>query len=195
MIVVGLTGGVGSGKTTIAKQFNALGIPVYIADDEAKKLMHTSKIIKRKLFQLFGENAYVNGELNKPFIAKVIFNDKRYLELMNAIVHPKVAKHFSRWLTKQKSPYVIKESAILFESGSYKQCDLIILVTAPKALKIKRLLQRDNTTKDKIKAIMNNQLPDAETKKRSDYIIVNDTLENAKVQVDKIHSQIVKILQ
>lgn len=195
MIIVGLTGGIGSGKTTVAKQFRAHGIPVYIADDEAKKLVNRSKVIKRKLIALFGENAYIDDELNRPFISKAIFNNKPYLEQMNAIVHPKVARHFMRWLTKQKSPYVIKESAILFESGSYKQCNLIILVTAPKEIRVKRLLLRDNTTKDKIKAIMDNQLPDKELIERSDFIILNDTIISAKNQVDKVHAQILKKLQ
>jgi len=195
MIIVGLTGGVGSGKTTVAKEFNALGIPVYIADDEAKKLMNRSKVIKRKLLALFGENAYNNGELNRPFIAKTIFNNKLCLEQMNAIVHPKVAKHFSKWVAKQNAPYVLKESAILFESDGYKQCDLIILVTVPKKIRVKRLLLRDNTTKDKIMAIMDNQLPDTELIERSDFIIVNDTIKGTKSQVDKVHTQILKKLQ
>ena len=195
MIVVGLTGGIGSGKTTVARQFNALGTPVYIADVEAKKLMSISKTIKRKLTLLFGEEAYVNGELNKPFIAETIFNDKTYLDKMNTIVHPKVAQHFYKWLLKQKAPYVLKESAILFEGNSYKQCDLIILVTAPKSLRIKRLLQRDNTTKAKIQAIMDNQWSDEDKMKDPHYVIVNDTLVNVQRQVLDTHEKILKKLQ
>ena len=192
MIIVGLTGGIGSGKTTVAKAFNRLGVPVYIADDEAKKLMHRSKIIKRKLTTLFGEKAYVNGELNKPVIANIIFNDKTYLQKMNAIVHPKVSRHFEKWVLKQKAPYVIKEVAILFEKGGDKTCDYVITVVADKTLRIKRLLERDNTSKEKIEAIMKNQWTDEEKIKKSDFVIDNTNLENTKEQVLKIHNKILK---
>ncbi len=195
MIVVGLTGGIGSGKTTVAKLFKQFGVPVYIADEEAKKLMRKSKIIKRKLIQLFGVNAYIKEELNKPFIANIIFNDKSYLQKMNAIVHPRVAKHFDKWVQKQDTPYVIKEVAILFENDGYKQCDFIITVTAPKDIRIERLLQRDNTTKAKIKAIMNNQWTDDEKVKRSHFVIENVSLENTKKQVLEVHNKILKSLQ
>ena len=190
MIIVGLTGGIGSGKTTVAKAFKALGIPVYIADEEAKKLMRKSKIIKRKLIQLFGDKAYVDGELNKPFIANIIFNDKAYLLKMNAIVHPRVAKHFKKWVLKQDAPYVIKEVAILFENGGHKDCDYVITVTAPKALRIERLLERDNTSKENIEAIMKNQWSDAEKIALSDFVIDNRSLQKTKEQVLHIHQEI-----
>ncbi len=192
MIVVGLTGGIGSGKTTVAKEFAALGIPTYIADEEAKKLMITSKTLKRKLIELFGEEAYLDGKLNKPFIAGIIFNDKTYLERMNAIVHPQIASHFKKWKQKQHAPYVIKEAAILFENGSYKKVDIIITVTAPKELKIKRLLKRDDTTEEKIESIMKNQWSDDEKIKQSQYVINNVELAKTKQEVLKIHRQILK---
>jgi len=192
MIVVGLTGGIGSGKTTVAEQFKALGVPVYIADEEAKKLMKRSKIIKRKLIHLFGDEAYIDGELNKPFIANIIFNDKTYLEKMNAIIHPRVNKHFQKWASKQEAIYVIKEVAILFENDGYKACDYVITVTAPKGLKIKRLLKRDNTTRSKIEAIMNNQWTDEEKVKRSDFVIENIELENTKNQILRINNQLLE---
>lgn len=192
MKIVGLTGGIGSGKTTVAKEFMALGIPIYIADEEAKNLMRKSKIIKRKLIQLFGDKSYVNNELNKPFIADIIFNDNSYLEKMNAIIHPRVAKHFNKWVLKQKSPYVIKEVAILFENGGNKQCDYIITVIAPIDLRFRRLLKRDQTTKRKIKAIMKNQWRDEDKVKLSDYVIDNTSLEKAKNQVLKVHRSILK---
>ncbi|ULC60645.1 dephospho-CoA kinase [Flaviramulus sp. BrNp1-15] len=192
MIIVGLTGGIGSGKTTVAKQFMELGIPVYIADEEAKNLMHRSKIIKRKLNQLFGDKAYIDGKLNKPFIADIIFNDKSFLQKMNAIVHPRVAKHFKKWALKQDAPYVIKEVAILFENGGDKACDYVITVTAKKAVRIKRLLERDNTSKEKIEAIMKNQWSDEEKIKKSDFVIENTTLKSIEKQVLKIHNQILK---
>ena len=187
MTIIGLTGGIGSGKTTVAKVFKSLGVPVYIADEEAKKLMRKSKVIKRKLLQLFGEHAYVDGMLNKAFIAKIIFNDKGYLEKMNAIIHPKVAKHFDKWLLKQDAPYVIKEVAILFENDGYKSCDFVITVTAPEPLKIERLLKRDATTLEKIEAIMKNQWSDAEKVKLSDYVIENIDLKDTISQVENLH--------
>lgn len=194
MIVVGLTGGIGSGKTTVAKQFELLGIPVYIADEEAKKLMNRSKIIKRKLIALFGNEAYIDNQLNKAFIADIIFKNKEYLQKMNAIIHPRVAKHFNNWLQKQSAPYVIKEAAILFEHGGYKFCDYIITVTAPKNLRLNRLLKRNNTTKDKIEAIMKNQWTDTQKVKLSQFVISNEDLENTKKQVVKVHNQLLKTL-
>ncbi|WP_339894356.1 dephospho-CoA kinase [uncultured Algibacter sp.] len=193
MIIVGLTGGIGSGKTTVAKQFSEMGIPVYIADEEAKGLMRRSKIIKRKLIKLFGDEAYIDDELNKPFLANIIFNDKRYLQKMNAIVHPKVARHFQKWVIKQDTPYVIKEVAILFENGGHKACDFVITVTAPIETRIKRLLKRDNTSKEKIEAIMKNQWTDKEKVKHSHFVIENIELENTKKQVVKIHKEILKM--
>lgn len=192
MIIVGLTGGIGSGKTTVAKQFSEIGIPVYIADEEAKGLMLRSKIIKRKLIKLFGNEAYVGNELNKSFLANIIFNDKAYLQKMNAIVHPKVARHFEKWVLKQEAPYVIKEVAILFENGGHKACDFVITVTAPIETRIKRLLKRDNTSKGKIEAIMKNQWTDEEKVKHSHFVIENIELENTKKQVVKIHKEILK---
>ena len=190
MIIVGLTGGIGSGKTTVAKAFSKLGIPVYIADDEAKKIIQRSKIIKRKIVQLFGKEAYVDGKLNRLFIASVIFNDKMYLQKMNAIVHPKVAAHFKKWVLKQDAPYVIKEVAILFENGGDKSCNYIITVTAPKNVRIKRILQRDDTSKEKIEAIMKNQWSDDKKIMHSHFVIENTKLTNTINNVLKIHNNI-----
>lgn len=190
MIIVGLTGGIGSGKTTVAKQFSELGVPIYIADDEAKNLMNRSKVIKRKLIKLFGDKAYIDGELNRPFIANIIFNNKTYLEKMNAIVHPKVARHFEKWMQKQDASYVIKEVAILFENGGHKTCNYIITVVAPIETRIKRLLKRDHTSKEKIEAIMNNQWTDEEKIKHSHFVIENIELDNTKKQVNIIHKKL-----
>lgn len=192
MITVGLTGGIGSGKTTVAKAFEALGIPIYIADDEAKSLMNTSKVIKRKLIALFGEVAYKDNKLNRPYLAKAIFNDKALLEKMNAIVHPKVGKHFIKWKNKQTAPYVIKEAAILFENGSYKNYDYIITVTAPEKTRIERVLKRDNASVDKVKAIIANQWEDEEKVKLSDFVIVNTNLETTKKEVLNTHTKLLK---
>ncbi|UAB75383.1 MULTISPECIES: dephospho-CoA kinase [unclassified Mesoflavibacter] len=193
--LVGLTGGIGSGKTTIANFFKELGVPIYIADTEAKALMNRSKVIKRKLIALFGDNAYQNGKLNRDFLSKQIFNNKDLLQKMNAIVHPKVASHFKRWVKKQEAPYVISEAAILFENGSYKKYDYIITVTAPEEVRLKRVMSRDSASKEKVKSVMNNQWKDEEKIKLSDYVIQNINLEEAKAQVLQIHQNLLQKLQ
>jgi dephospho-CoA kinase len=194
MKVIGLTGGIGSGKTTVSNMFKDLGVPVYIADIEAKNLMNSSAVIKRKLIDLFGDIAYQNNELNRAYISSKIFNDKVYLEKMNAIIHPKVAEHFKHWLQKQTSLYVIKEAAIIFEHNTQSQYDAIITVIADKDDRINRILKRDNTTKDKILSIMKHQLSDEEKVKMSNFIILNDNLEHTKEQVLKTHNSILKTL-
>jgi dephospho-CoA kinase len=195
MTVVGLTGGIGSGKTTVAKAFEALQIPVYIADIEAKQLMQSSTEIREQLLELLGEAAYVEGRLNRAYIAGIIFKDKAYLEKINAIVHPQVAAHFENWAAQQNSPYVIKEVAILFENGGHKHCDFVITVTAPKAARIARVLKRDETTKARVEAIMNNQWEDAKKIEQSHFVIHNTTLEGLPSQVKRIHTEILSKIQ
>lgn len=195
MKIVGLTGGVGSGKTTVAKMFQDLGVPVYISDIEAKALMHRSKVIKRKLIALFGDEAYIDNNLNRPFLAQKIFNDKALLQQMNAIVHPKVALHFKRWVKKQTTAYVIKESAILFENGNDKHCDVVITVTAPEDVRIKRVIARDNSSEKKVKAIIKNQMSDAIKIEKSDFVITNTVLKKTENQVKTIHEKITALAQ
>ncbi|MFT5243858.1 MAG: dephospho-CoA kinase [Psychroserpens sp.] len=192
MIVIGLTGGIGSGKTTVANFFSELNVPVYIADDEAKQLMVRSKVIKRNLIALFGDEAYVNKELNKPFIASKIFSDTDYLQKMNVIVHPKVALHFKRWLKKQNSPYVIKEAAIIFEHNKEALYDFVIIVTSNLEDRINRVIIRDNSSKSKIEFIIKNQMSDEEKIKKSHFVITNDNLEDTKNQVGKMHQSILE---
>ncbi|OUR95091.1 dephospho-CoA kinase [Flavobacteriales bacterium 34_180_T64] len=194
MKIIGLTGGVGSGKTTVANFFAELGIPIYIADQEAKRLMNTSKVLHKKLKVLFGEKAFIDDGLNRPFIASKIFNDKNLLEQMNAIVHPKVGKHFKKWLKKQHSEYVIKEAAIIFEQQMESHYDLIVLVTADRTERIKRVLLRDQTNKDAIEAIIGHQLPDTDKIKKADFVISNNELNATKVQVLKTHKAILQTI-
>lgn len=195
MILVGLTGGIGSGKTTVANAFKKLGIPVYIADIEAKALMNRSKVIKRKLIKLFGDTAYINNELNRKFLAEKIFNDKALLIQMNAIVHPKVASHFKSWLKKNNAPYIIKEVAILFENNSHANFDFIITVTANKDERIARVIKRDNSSKEKVLSIMANQMPEEEKIKRSDFVIYNDNYEKIPKLVNTTHQNILKAIK
>ncbi len=188
MKIIGLTGGIGSGKTTVAQLFSELGVPIYIADTEAKKLMDSSKVIRRKLVALLGEDAYSGTKLNRKFVADKIFNDKFLLDAVNAVIHPKVAAHFKKWVSKQKATYVIKEAAILFENGSYKNCDMVILVTAPKQMRINRVMARDNTSKAEIEQRMNNQWSDEKKLKLADIIIENIDLKTTKNKVEAIHN-------
>ena len=192
MTIVGLTGGIGSGKTTVANLFEALGVPIYIADVEAKRLMNSSKIIRRKLIKLFGEDTYLNEHLNKSFIAAKIFNDAPLLSQMNAIVHPKVGMDFKRWLKTQNAPYVIKEAAIIFEINKHSEYDYIITVTAATKDRIARVLKRENTSEEKINAIIKNQMSDEDKIKKSDFVIVNDQMEDTERQVLEIHKKLLK---
>ncbi|SDX14098.1 dephospho-CoA kinase [Aequorivita viscosa] len=191
MKIIGLTGGIGSGKTTVAKMFAELGIPVYNSDVEAKILTNTSEAIRKELILLLGDETYKNGKLDRKFLADKIFNDKVLLQKVNAIIHPKVGEHFKNWVANQTAPYVIKEAAILFESGSNVQCDLVILVTASKKERIRRVMDRDQVSKTEVEARMNNQWNDSEKIKLSNFVIQNETLPETKMQVETIHSQLI----
>ncbi|MGW1456716.1 dephospho-CoA kinase [Salegentibacter agarivorans] len=192
MMVVGLTGGIGSGKTTVAGFFKEKGIPVYIADDAGKRLLETSAEIREKVTALIGKEAYSGQTPNRKHIASVVFNESDKLEALNAIIHPAVAKDFEIWKNEQNSVYVIYEAAILFEAGGYKKCDINILVTADKAEKIKRLQQRDNSSLEEIEARMAKQWSDDQKKKLADFEIENHDLSLTKSRVDELHQIILK---
>lgn len=188
MIIVGLTGGIGSGKTTVGKMFADLGVPVYNSDKEAKKLMESSKKIRKAIKELFGKKAYDKKKLDRAFIAEKVFNDRGLLAQLNAIVHPAVRKHFKSWSKKQESPYVLQEAAIIFEQGNQDFYDKIILVTAPEKDRIARILLRDaDLDRRKVENRIKNQLSDHEKIKLSDYLIENLELENTRGKVLEVH--------
>jgi len=191
--VIGLTGGIGSGKSTVARLFADLGVPIYIADERAKQLMNTSKVIKRELIALFGTKAYNVDGLDRNFIASKIFNNKDLLQKMNAIVHPKVGADFKRWLKQQKASYVIKEAAIIFEHNQQSQYDYIITVTTPLEERVQRVMKRDSKSKEQIMAIVSNQLSDEVKIKQSHFVIVNQQLEETKKQVEILHQKLLKL--
>lgn len=172
--------------------FSELGVAVYIADIEAKKLTNHSKIIRRKLIQLLGPETYNENGLNREYVASKIFTDAQLLEQVNSIIHPKVAKHFERWVKKQQGPYCIKEAAILFENGGYKKCDKNILVVAPVELRIERVMLRDNTSKKQIQARISNQWSDEKKMELADYIIENIDIGKTKDTVLSIHKKLLK---
>ncbi|MEZ7498009.1 dephospho-CoA kinase [Flavobacterium sp. Arc3] len=184
--IVGLTGGIGSGKTTIAKYFKSLGIPVYIADDEARKIMQTAEVIN-SIKETFGAGLFQGADLKRDKLAEIVFNDAEKLKQLNSIVHPAVKSHFKQWLFEHKeSAIVIYEAAILFESGNYKDFDVIITVTAPLESRIQRVMDRDKTTRDKILERINSQWTDEQRVSKSDYVIENINIEIAKKKTDKI---------
>lgn len=187
MKVLGLTGGIGSGKTTVAGFFKELGVPVYIADDEAKKLMNSDPEVQKQIKKIFGEEAYKNGSLDRKFLAAKVFKDRNLLEQLNSIVHPAVGKHFLKWKQRQDSEYVVYEAAILFEKGGYKKCDHNLLITAPLGVRVERLIERDHATPEEIEARMNNQWPDSKKAALADFIIENSDLSRTQGEVKKIH--------
>ncbi len=184
--IIGLTGGIGSGKTTVANYFESFGIPVYIADNEAKKIMETPEVIA-EIENEFGSSILTNNNIDRKKLAGLVFENTEKLQKLNQIVHPAVKKHFDSWLiTHKDAPFIIKEAAILFESGSYKDCDQIICVIAPLETRIQRVLARDTTTRKEIENRINNQWSDEKRISKSDYIIENIAITKTKSQVLKI---------
>ncbi len=192
MKVAGLTGGMGSGKTTVAGFFKDLNVPVYIADDAGKLLMNTSAEVRAKIISLLGKEAYSKDGLNRKFIASQVFNSEEKLQKLNDIVHPAVAEHFKKWKRQQNSAYVIYEAAILLEKGGNKTCDWVILVTAPMELKLERLLKRDQSTIEEIRGRMKHQWSDEQKRAIADFEIKNEELDSTKEQVRKIHEFLLK---
>ncbi|RAJ05860.1 dephospho-CoA kinase [Arenibacter echinorum] len=193
MMIVGLTGGIGSGKSTVGSMFQKLGVPIYNSDFEAKNLMVSSKKIKRDIETLLGKDSYLEGEPNKKYIAKIVFNDKKLLQGLNNIVHPAVRRHFKSWCKRQNAPYVIQEAAIIFENGTNEFYDKIILVTSPRDIRIQRVVDRDGTTAEAVMERIDNQWPDSEKEKLSDFIIENIGLEATEREVSRIHHKLLKI--
>jgi len=191
MIKLGITGGIGSGKSTVSEIFSLCNVPVYIADIESKKLVASSPVIREKLIQLFGEELYTNGVLNKALLASHIFNDKNKLETVNTIIHPEVGIDFNKWIKNHSQyPIVAHEAAILFESGFDKMMDRILMVYTPLEIRIQRTMLRDNISREKVLERIQNQMPDEEKAKLSDFVIVNDNTISLIEQVTSIIKQI-----
>lgn len=191
MKTIGITGGIGSGKTTCCRIFETLGIPVYFADVRAKKLMTSDKLLKSQIKELLGKESYYrNGRLNRGYIANQIFNNKSLLKQMNALVHPAVGRDVIGWATKQKSDYVMYEAALLVENGSYKNFTKLIVVSCPEQERIRRVTTRDGSTVEEVKARMRNQLAEEKKVAVADYVIVNDGNEMLIPQIMEIHEEI-----
>lgn len=184
--IIGLTGGIGSGKSSIANHFKSHGIPVYIADDASRKVTESPEILKQIKSQ-FGTNVFEGNVLDRQKLAQLVFSNPGKLQQLNAIIHPAVKADFDLWLTQHAdAPIVIKEAAILFESGSYKNCDAIITITAPEEVRIARVLKRDKITREEVLRRIANQWTDAQRIAKSDYVIHNENWDEAKSQADKL---------
>lgn len=200
ILQLGITGGIGTGKSTICKIFETLGIAVYDADTRAKLVMTIDKILKEELKKAFGKEVYLNeNEVNRDYLVKTVFsnqNNNSKVEILNSIVHPAVGRDYEKWYNenKDKSPYLLKEAALMFESDSYKVLDAIIVVHAPLEERIKRVLQRDShRTEEQVKDIINKQMPESEKLKRADFVIQNDHSHSLIKQVLELHEGFLKV--
>ena len=193
MLKVGLTGGIGSGKSMVAKLFEKLGIPVYYADAEAKRIMNEDPELRSSLLSVFGREAYFEGTLNRKYIASVVFGDKEKLARLNAIVHPATIADSERWMRSQHTAYAIKEAALIFESGTNQYLDYIIGVSAPASMRTRRIMARDMVTEKAVESRMQNQLDEDEKMGRCDFVILNNESVLVLPQVLELHDKLMEI--
>ncbi len=191
MLKIGLTGGIGSGKSTVAAIFEVLDIPVYYADNVAKQLMQEDESLINSIKLNFGENCYEAGKLNRAYLSSIVFNDKSKLELLNSIVHPATIAHAENWMCIQTAPYCIKEAALIFESNSNKKLDFVIGVHSPENLRINRIMSRDQISESEIKARIDAQMSEAEKMTKCDFVINNDEIELLIPQVVSMHKKLI----
>ena len=192
MLRIGLTGGIGSGKSTVAKIFEVLGVPVYYADDAAKRLLNEDESLKTEIKKHFGEETYKDGMLDRKYLGSLVFNAPEKLELLNKLTHPATIADAERWMKQQTTPYAIKEAALIFESGAQQQLDYVIGVTAPAPLRILRTMQRDHVTREEVMARMDKQLSESIKLKLCDHIIYNDEQHALIPQVLTLHEILLK---
>ncbi|HLK30658.1 MAG TPA: dephospho-CoA kinase [Puia sp.] len=190
MLKIGLTGGIGSGKSTVAKIFEVLGIPMYYADDAAKRLMNEDDNLKKEIIKNFGEESYINGKLNRAYISSIVFNNKDKIELLNSLTHPAVMHDSERWMKEQTAPYAIREAALIFESGINKHLDYVIGVSSPEELRIERTMKRDHVSREEVQKRMKNQMNEDEKMKLCDFVIYNDEKQLMMPQVLELHRKL-----
>lgn len=190
MYIIGITGGIGSGKSTVARIFGLLGIPVYSADDAAKEIMVKDPLLVEQIREHFGPEAYLaDGSLHRKYISNIVFNDKEQLAVLNSLVHPATIRDSEAWAARQQTPYVIKEAALMFETESFHYVDKVICVFAPEALRIHRVMKRDNVTRNDVIARMHKQIDDRIKMKLADYVVHNDEQQMVIPQVLALHQQ------
>jgi dephospho-CoA kinase len=190
---IGLTGGIGSGKSTVAEIFRVLGVPVYDADSAARRLMQEYAPLKAAILQHFGAESYQNDVLNRPYIASIVFGNPEKLALLNSLVHPETIRDANEWAARQEYPYTIKEAALMFESESFHHVDKVIGVTAPRPLRIQRVMQRDKVTKEAVEARMQQQISDTIKMRLCDYVIINDETKLVIPQVYALHESLLAL--
>lgn len=195
VLKVGLTGGIGSGKSTVAQLFETLGIPVYYADDAAKRLMNTDEQLKEVIQKNFGIETYKNNELDRKYLASIVFNDTYKLDLLNSIVHPATIHDSEEWIKDQKAPYIIREAALLFESGSAVSLDYVIGVYAPVNIRIKRAMERDNLNAEDIKKRIDRQIDEDIKMRLCDFVLRNDETELLIPQVIELHQKFISFIK
>ena len=195
MLKIGITGGIGSGKSTVAKLFEVLGIPVYYADNAAKQLMNENETLKQQVQKEFGNEAYTNGKVNRKYIADIVFANPEKLELLNSLVHPATLQDAEEWMNKQDAPYTIKEAALIFESGAQEQLDYVIGVYAPTPLRIQRTMQRDNISREEVMARMNKQIDETIKMRLCDFVITNDEQQMVIPQVIELHQKLLTLVK
>ncbi|MFT3947663.1 MAG: dephospho-CoA kinase [Agriterribacter sp.] len=193
MLRIGLTGGIGSGKSLVARIFEVLGIAVYYADTAAKEMMNNDEVLKAEITRHFGTRSYADGLLNRKYIASKVFGNKEQLTLLNSLVHPATIRDAENWMRQQTSPYTIKEAALIFESGSQEHLDYVIGVYAPKSLRIMRTMQRDNIGRDEVLKRMNNQVNEEIKMRLCDFVIYNDEQKAILPQVLTLHEQLLTL--
>lgn len=192
MVKIGITGGIGSGKTTVCRVFELLGIPVFYADYQARQLMQTDPLLVKDILKAFGAESYsAEGQLNRKYLAETVFGNVSKLNLLNSLVHPAVFRAFDTWAASQRAPYVIKEAALLFESNSYRDCTFTILVTAPEQLRIQRVIARDRIAAEAVKQRMDKQWPDIEKEKLADFVLLNDEGKLLIPQILQLHQRFI----
>ena len=190
MLKIGITGGIGSGKTTVAKVFEVLGIPVYYADDEAKRLMNTDEKLKEKIQLHFGNDVYKDGRLDRKYLSEIVFKNPEKLQLLNALVHPATLKDAEKWMQSQSTAYSLKEAALIFESGAHEYLDYVIGVTAPAPLRLQRTMQRDGIAREDVISRMDKQIDETIKMKLCDFVIKNDEQEMLLPQILKLHEKL-----
>jgi len=188
---IGLTGGIGSGKSTVAKVFEVLGIPVYYADEAAKRMMNEDEELKQQIIKHFGATSYRNNKLDRAYIASMVFNNKEKLDLLNSLVHPATIRDAERWMKRQTAPYALKEAALIFESGSQNQLDYVIGVSTPAPLRILRAMKRDGSTREQVLARMGKQIQEEIKMRLCDFIIYNDEQQAVIPQVLALHETLI----
>lgn len=193
LLKIGLTGGIGSGKSLVAHIFEVLDIPVYYADVAAKEIMNKDHVLKAEIIEHFGSESYVGGTLNRKYIASKVFENKEQLVVLNSFVHPATIRDAETWMQRQKAPYTIKEAALIFESGSQEHLDYVIGVYAPKSLRILRTMQRDNVTRNEVLRRMNNQINEEIKMRLCDFVIYNDEQKAILPQVLDLHDKLLTI--